>query len=342
MKIHILNPWPGPNGWSRTPLFMHHQQLATCLHRWGHDIITFADMAPEVQRERTAGLDWLPLSKVNPAIPDAWIVYGSDGLVEQYLPESSGRRPIVQFDPNRPMPIGRTTMEQEKSVAIVNADIHSMVGGTVVSEFRGNPYRHPRHFCYSHPDEAESRRRMLHVGPGDLFVDVGCSIGSWTLPALACGASVTGIDPGTDLMTLDKLAAENGFSRRFHSYGVLISDQDGRPVPRSEVPWQSVAPIRSLPDTQTFRLDTLLRFHNRDSLRLVKIDVEGAELKVLHGMEGLLDGDKMNVVVEVHTFMGVEHQAITEYLEKWGYACELLAMQGGYYHHVLGVHRSRM
>ena len=122
--------------------------------------------------------------------------------------------------------------------------------------------------------ERESRNMVIPVlQNGDLFIDVGASYGSWTLPAAAIGADVMVIEPDTKALEFLRHQLDvNGFS--------------------------NVNLIESIADNDKNSIDRL----KPRRVKLIKIDVEGMEFDVLDGARNTIKKYKPNILVELHTF----------------------------------------
>ena len=168
-----------------------------------------------------------------------------------------------------------------------------------------------------------------------LVVDVGCSIGYISCACLFCNHSATVISVDSDLNSLQSLmrmctyCPQNGRDNRlFPIYG-FVADKETDPLDYRTLSRQLRArlagsDISGDPGTHKFininentnddnipiySLDGLLRnelLTKQDIL--VKIDVEGAELLVLHGAKSLLRTGKVIWSVSVHP----------EYIKKYG------------------------
>lgn len=139
------------------------------------------------------------------------------------------------------------------------------------------------------------------TSPGSVFVDVGAYLGYYTLSAAAAGARVVSFEPNprtrahlvsniarnalADRITLHPFAVsfENGSAIFFIGDG----DQSASGLARTR---SNVEPI----EVETRRLDDLVELAD-----VVKIDVEGAEVRALRGMGRLLSLDRpMTMIVE--------------------------------------------
>lgn len=207
-------------------------------------------------------------------------------------------------------------------------------------EFRGVPYRISHTECepqdpswFSFEDERTVRDRDWVVRPGDVVWDVGAAFGSYSLTALASGASaVVAWSPQAYLRSgipeADYLAASlrlNGWEGRCHVHRDGVYDREG---------WLDCLTQEfheGLPEVVREQND-LLRVRTLDShvdrrrtrCDLLKLDVEGAEDRVLIGASLLLTLARPRaVLVEVHRFKVPEMPArLDAIMLSYGYALE--------------------
>jgi FkbM family methyltransferase len=149
-------------------------------------------------------------------------------------------------------------------------------------------------------DEQEIRDRYWHPGPGQVVIDVGCHIGSYSIPALTAGAAVYAVDPDGDrlsqlrrmwhgdparLITVRRALAENGgYTAEFWAH---LGHADYRQF--------------HAPATARFcTLDELAAEYGLTRLDWVKIDAEGAELGVLSGGTETLTRFRPALLIEAH------------------------------------------
>ena len=134
------------------------------------------------------------------------------------------------------------------------------------------------------PDLIESKERKLFcaaVRPGCTVLDVGANIGMYTLLAAKRGASVFAIelDPSNAQMLRHHIAL-NGFSGTVTVFNLAASDSEGlvglRRYPQSSG-YSRVIVGDSIPANT---IDSL----GLPPIDICKMDVEGSELRALHGM----------------------------------------------------------
>lgn len=139
-----------------------------------------------------------------------------------------------------------------------------------------------------------------HTEPGQSAVDVGAHIGNHTVwMAAVCGLKVLALEPNPAVCAvLRENVALN------HLDGVMVmaaaaGARTGRGIlhlePGANSGTTRVGEFRR-GDVSIVALDDLLR---PDDLAVIKIDVEGMEVDVLHGMKRLLEDHRPIVFVEV-------------------------------------------
>ena len=180
------------------------------------------------------------------------------------------------------------------------------------------------------PNETWLLRKVLR--PGDAFVDVGANIGYFTLLAsrlVGASGSITAIDATPP--TVDKLrgnialnglknvtvhacaVAESAGTIRIHrTHGANSGMNSMRPNATGEG-WD----VPALPLSQILP---------KAAIRLIKMDVEGAELIALRGMIARLqEPDAPDLMLEICpayvTALGGDHREIFSMLTNAGYAC---------------------
>jgi FkbM family methyltransferase len=170
------------------------------------------------------------------------------------------------------------------------------------------------------------------VRRGDTVVDVGANVGYFTL--LCAGlvgdrGQVVAIEPNPEVRTqLERNIARNDL-RNVRVFDFALADEPGELTlflgPPDNTGLSSFRTPRDCPralSVRTERFDTLLPPWN-NQLALVKIDVEGAELKVLRGMRHTLAVAQPDLIVELSpdflAQLGDNVFALLDLLEGHGY-----------------------
>lgn len=159
--------------------------------------------------------------------------------------------------------------------------------------------------------EAEVGRWMYDVFPkGGVFVDVGANQGLYSIRLGMTASAVYSLEPNpTFLRILARNVDLNGMNNRITLVPLAAWDSDTT-LKMTQLTIRSGGDfeVRAKP------LDEIVQSPDPD---LVKIDVEGAELRVLRGMQSLRPH---YVFVEVHEFMGVTSGQVDSEMVGKGYA----------------------
>ena len=170
---------------------------------------------------------------------------------------------------------------------------------------------------FTFEDEANVRDRDWNIEPEDIILDIGSGFGSYTLTALATGASFVHCwNPAKEENIILKESIElNGWSEKvmIHEYGLYSktgqSSQSNRTYTKELI-------------EETFEVKALdeIDLNLPEGRLLIKIDVEGAELEVLKGAERLISTRKPIILVENHQFMDDSlEERVQEFLNNLGY-----------------------
>ena len=152
-------------------------------------------------------------------------------------------------------------------------------------------------------DEQEIRSVWWLVEPGDVVIDVGAALGSYTFDAIAKGARVVvAVEPDLDALSqLVGLAGENDVLDRVVPVNEALYDDGPYPAELTAAIKDSPhAHLALADDTRFSTLDELAVLYGIDRLDWVKVDVEGAELGVLCGGRRTLEKHP-GLLVEDHT-----------------------------------------
>ncbi len=191
--------------------------------------------------------------------------------------------------------------------------------------FRGIPYRivafperHPQDpSWFSFVDEADVRERDWNVSAGDVVLDIGSAYGSYTLTALAAGASSAHCwNPDSEENESLMLSlAENGWEGKvkiqevgLHSKTGFLRDVDQaflEDVGGEVRSYGKAGSFRSSEPSGGFFRVIALDDHELGEARIdwMKIDVEGAEVEVLRGAKKTIGRYKPKVLIENHQFI---------------------------------------
>lgn len=200
--------------------------------------------------------------------------------------------------------------------------------------------------------EAEVQKticRELH--PGEVMVDVGANLGLHALLGASCvgpGGHVYAFEPvPTNCRFLERHIALNDFGTRMTLIPKAVADvaggtlelhgaQDGitfaASLGKAGAPGVTIkVPVTTLDEALAQR---------PKPVRLIKIDVEGAEQLVIKGARQILVKDRPLLLIEVHTFalhsFGTSAEAFRKEVESLGYRERVIdrvaGAEGEYYH----------
>ncbi len=171
------------------------------------------------------------------------------------------------------------------------------------------------------PDFAEMRTWQRHLGPGDLFVDVGASVGLYSIIAAEQGAELICLEP---LPRAREQLVENLALNGYDAEVVpkAVADQPGT-MNLGGVDAQRVH-LSSDGDGITVDVDTLDSVIGERRVSGLKIDVEGAERRVLLGAHRLLTDQRVDLIQLEWNDMaqvnfGEDREPVAALLEAAGY-----------------------
>lgn len=175
-------------------------------------------------------------------------------------------------------------------------------------EFKGTKYRttvtglpNPRWALESFSLEHDVREEWWDPQQGEVVIDAGAAYGSYTLSALAKGATVLACEPDKEMLyALSQNVNLNHFTGCLilpcvlcDLVGVIMGFD---PVSHSSVP----AVAGAMEHRLAWSVDSLCNAYRAHRLDWLKVDVEGAEVLVLKGAEQSLKRFRPKVLVENH------------------------------------------
>jgi FkbM family methyltransferase len=208
--------------------------------------------------------------------------------------------------------------------------VHSLPSGTTLFVPAD-----PHFFGYFLGHDHHIAERMLQsIAPGDLCVDVGANIGFFTLlmaGLVGKSGSVMAFEPEeANFQTLQMNSSMSGSSGdgNIAPFKMAISANDGI-LGLEKGEFSTYHKVRTIVDSsdsdsavQCRRLDSLFtELDERRNVSVLKVDVEGHELDVLAGCEGLLaQGKIQSLVTEFHP--RTEYSGMKSFISKWGRSAE--------------------
>jgi FkbM family methyltransferase len=150
-------------------------------------------------------------------------------------------------------------------------------------------------------DEYRDMGFVLHVlRPGDLFVDVGSNVGSYTILAATAGAEVLAFEPVPQ--SFDRLCRNvrvNGFTAKADCRSIAVGAAAGRLHITSTADTMNHVATESDSRSETVEIavDSLDAQLAGTLPAVVKVDVEGFEMQVIEGGQGTLGNPGLLAVI---------------------------------------------
>lgn len=189
------------------------------------------------------------------------------------------------------------------------------LGGKMVFDF-SNQHEVSMYFDFFAPELSRIMSRVLR--PGDSFIDCGANIGYFSCMAATLvghrGGQVVSIDANPYCIERIRDSKAVGHYANLHIIPCAVGDRDGQIEFNlaNDRMYSSLANLNGLDFTSTKstivvplrKLDDILRessFECRRPVRLIKLDVEGAEIDVLRGAEDAINAKSLDYIyVEIH------------------------------------------
>jgi len=257
-------------------------------------------------------------------MPDSWLKSGLRGLFRWYL---------SQF----PLRDGKAFFYERLHAGLTPAERYAVVRldkGFRMKLDLADPEQLKVYFYghYHERYEADLVQRLL--ADDDVFWDVGANVGYFTLAAataLANRGQIVAFEPGKNAYArLTENLALNPW-QNIKAYPVAVADREGEAVLHllGDIA-DSSANLYQAGDTQagqevcrTVGLDRFLRSEGLRPPDLIKLDVEGAELAVLQGAQGLINDSPPLWLMEMEEknlqAAGASKEAIRQFLSGYGY-----------------------
>lgn len=163
--------------------------------------------------------------------------------------------------------------------------------------------------------------------PKDIFIDIGSNVGMHTIRAANAGWKVYAFEPNDFYYAgLIENIKVNKFEQKITPFKIALSDR-AETIYLNPEQWATPRESSSnAPDSFELHTRRLDEFLQGEKIGAVKIDTEGYELKILLGMQHLLDTQSPALAIEIHDkFYGYNNlPEITRILTEYGYKIEEL------------------
>lgn len=197
--------------------------------------------------------------------------------------------------------------------------------------FKGKKFFVHKNDSWDYQGEQISRESFLNMQEGDIFLDIGAYVGSWTIPAAVQGACVFAIEPSELVINeLKSNIEQNSLQNKVTVLPYLLSDWYYNDLPYNN--WE-IMRHGEKGDSKAVPLDDV--YPSQDPIKLIKIDVEGHELRVLRGGVTTLRKAK-NILIEVHRHLKVDYVDVVRFMEQVDHKFhhKVIPQDGGHYYHV--------
>lgn len=160
---------------------------------------------------------------------------------------------------------------------------------------------------FKYYEEMNTRLRYLNTKSGDIMLDIGASIGSWTTHAAIYGCKVYAFEIGKPQLQVMEINIDlNDLRDLIIIYNIALCSNDNMELVfdgkmnlyRKEI---QIKNLKTIPVT-SISLDTWVNQH-RDELPhidYIKIDVEGMEFDVLRGAYHTIREFEPKMIIEIH------------------------------------------
>ena len=199
------------------------------------------------------------------------------------------------------------------------------------------------HIAFDGEYESDFTTRLLaHAREGGLLVDVGANMGYFSLLWAGTRADnrVVALEASPAVVAMLTANVErNGLSDRVRILAKAASDSAGivrfATGPSDQTGWGGIAPADAAGiDVPAIRIDAELA---DETIAVLKIDVEGAELWVVRGCEALLRERRIRHIFFEHNAtrtkeLDIADDGVVTYLESMGYRCRPLDAEQNDWH----------
>ncbi len=181
---------------------------------------------------------------------------------------------------------------------------------------------------------------LSQIKYGDTVIDVGAHVGQYTLFAAGIGCTVHSFEPEPrTFATLSANVAKNHLANVFLNQCALAESSCLATLFSANA--DNIGATSLLPNEDTSNESTVVRCvpldeylieHGNQKVSLIKIDVEGAELKALRGAQRTLSRDHPKLILEFfasrQTHFGYSCSDVTSFLQGFGYRLRRITSDG--------------
>lgn len=222
-------------------------------------------------------------------------------------------------------------------------EIKGRIGEHVYQFDLADPIQRLMYFGLYEQVEIELMATILK--PGDLFLDIGANVGYYSFKAaqfIGANGQVHAFEPVSSNVERFRSAIQrNGIDNIFVNQ-LAVGEVNGTVTlhlsenSHGNSGWASMVPSDKRPVNKEVRqvtIDHYIQGEGIKSVRLIKIDIEGAEPEAIAGMGQLLvKGDAPEIICELNPWLlerrGLDTTAITQPLAAYGYCQYIISNTG--------------
>ena len=153
--------------------------------------------------------------------------------------------------------------------------------------------------------EKKLRDQLFFPIAGDVFIDVGASGGSWSIPACMLGATVYAFEPNPMMRHMLTQNIRMNECNSVYIINKAVSDMPGVTCFTDLPPYHESSMYScDTPNTEVTSIDYFLNenYMMSKGLDWLKIDAEGNESKVIEGAREVIEIYKPKIFVENHVY----------------------------------------
>ena len=156
------------------------------------------------------------------------------------------------------------------------------------------------------------------------ILDIGANLGDFTLAAPKNTRKIISVEPGNENFAILSSNLRINSLKQAIPLNIAAHDSSASLSLTGNGADLSVSDFNGGEHTKGMPLDDVLAIHLIDHVDMIKIDVQGHEIRVLHGLTSSLKSHRIGLaIVEVHAHRNVKASDVVSFMQSYGY--ELVA-----------------
>ncbi len=152
------------------------------------------------------------------------------------------------------------------------------------------------------------------------ILDVGANLGDFTMAASKSTRKIISVEPGQENFAILRSNLRINSLKQVMPLNLAAHDSSEDLSLAGGGADLSVSDFNGGERTKGVPLDDVLTLHDIDYVDMVKIDVQGHEIKVLHGLSDYLKRRRIGLaIVEVHAHRNVKSSDVVSFMQSYGY-----------------------